>query len=264
LKNNEIVVSLLRIKKVYLKNLKPTLMKTSILSKVLIGIILTFLMYNCRTNLPNSVSFNDTICTNYPIESASELPVALVHDMVNGYKKNQLHEIEQGISKNGRNLTDAHSIWFDLETLKKFVYHIENTTIKTDTTKSSKDLGVRIYYASYPSKDSLGWQKPEYNGVLTNFGNTPLTTQYDKLHTLVMIPTRREGKLNIDFNPFDIDTYKQSLKSPELVKYSRNQQTPSNNNYPTIMSLGGPITNNTTAQNHGSLIPPANKQAEGF
>jgi len=234
-------------------------MKTKILTLIVFTGALTLMISSCSffRGSGSVTTDNQSICTNYSNENISTLPVPLVHDMINGYRNNQLLKIENGITKNGVNLVDAQSIWFDLETLKEFVYHIENETIKNDKTKSDKDLGIRIYYATYPEKDNFGWAKKEYDNILNNFGNNSETSKYDKLHTLVMIPTRKEGKLNIDFNPLDINTYNQSLKSKELSNYWRNPLIPiTNNQNKYILSIGGPITTKTSAQNHGSLIPP--------
>jgi len=227
-------------------------MKTRSLTLLMFIVITTLMLYGCSffRGTGSVTTDNNSICSNYSNSDKSELPVALIHDMINGYRGNQLQYIQ-----NGRSLIDSRSIWFDLETLKTFIYHIENTTVTTDKSKSANDLGIRIYYSRYPDKENFGWDKKEYNGILSRFGNTPETSKYDKLHTLVMVPTRKEGKLNVDFNPLDPETYNKSLKSPELIRYSRNYQLPvSSNTYPTALVLGGPT--NTNAQNHGSLIPP--------
>ena len=54
------------------------------------------------------------------------------------------------IINNSLAMEDAKSISFDLETLKKFIYHIEAITKQNDDNITSERLGVRIYYAAYP------------------------------------------------------------------------------------------------------------------
>jgi len=238
-------------------------MKTKHLTLFLFIGITSLLIYGCGIRWNNVRLKDNTICTNYSNEEISTLPVPLIHDMVNGYKNNQLQKIKNGIIKNGDSLIDAHSIWFDLETLKKFIYHIENETIKKDNSKSSKNLGIRIYYTVYP--DEVDWPLAEYDNEFDNFLNHTEKKRYGKYHTLVMIPTRKKGNLNIDFNPLDFNTYAQGLKSPmHLLRYSRNPPEPLINGSPNrTLAVGG---TETSAQNHGSLIPPRdpNLNEEGF
>ena len=227
-------------------------MKTRILNGVIYLCFFSLLMYGCGIKWNNARLKDQTIYADYSSESLTTLPVPLIHDMINGYKNNQLKYIQDGITKNDKSFKDAHSIWFDLETLKKFIYQIENETIKNDKTKSSKDLGIRIYYATYP-EDTL-WNSAEYGNEFDDFQNHPEKKQYGKHHTLVMIPTRKEkgkrGLLNIDFNPSDPDTYTQSLlKLPKYARTSREQLASGARSF-AFMSLS------TAAQNHGSLIPP--------
>lgn len=230
-------------------------MKTKILVTVVLSILTILLIYGCGNRWNNSSALNETICLNYP-DDISQLPVQLVHDMVTGYKKNQLNVINTEMT-----LSDAHSIWFDLETLKKFVYHIESTTKKIDQTISSEDLGVRIYFASYPDKML---DKASYNGELQKFKNNNFDAKnYGKLHTLVMIPTRKKGELNIDFNPLDKDTYNNNLNN--LNYYSSKKEDETNNRFQSIFALSvSSSSNSTTSLNHGSLIPPGDPAAEGF
>ncbi|CAA0242136.1 hypothetical protein [Tenacibaculum maritimum] len=197
---------------------------------------------------------SEKICMDYSHEKGSELNLSLIHEMVNGYKKNQLAKIN-----NGLDLNDAHSIWFDLETLKSFVYHVETNAKQNNV--SSKQLGLRIYYSRYPSIKT--WKKPFSD--LSLFLADPITKQYEKLHTLVMIPTiKNANNVAMDFNPKDKNTYKNGLPK---VQGDINPKT-------RIPALSGinptTLTNNLVAkttvlsQNHGSLIPPADDPGVSF
>jgi hypothetical protein len=225
-------------------------MKAKYLIVVLFLGIATFLINSCAFLKGNGSTSNETsICMNYSMSGVNQLPVGLVHDMVNGYKDNQLLNINDQMQ-----MEDARAVWFDLETLKKFIYHIENKA-KNDASNptSIQDLGIRIYYASYPAVNN--WGDIRYDSTLEVFKTNPSTLEYGKKHTLVMIPTIKRNNLNIDFNPLDPDTYIKRLDSfPE--RYGPNGSA-------TIMTT--PVsgsrsvnsqTNSTSAQNHGDLYPP--------
>lgn len=235
-------------------------MKTPILKKVFIVIILTVLLYNCSL-LQNSTIVNDTICMNYG-NSIPELKIDLVHEMVNGYQSKQLKSIENA-SLNPI-LNDAHSVWFDLETLKNFIYQIEIKAKKNNKSIPSSDLGVRFYYATYPKSST--WNLNEHSDLI-DFRSNPETLKYEFKHTLVMIPTIKRidsigEELNYDFNPIDSRTYTKTLDS--LNPYAK----------PVLVDVPGvnPLNNfnrtaaltNTSGQNHGSLIPPGKKIVEAF
>ncbi|MBL7727322.1 MAG: hypothetical protein JNM68_06550, partial [Dinghuibacter sp.] len=49
---------------------------------------------------------------------------------------------------------DARSIWFDLEKLKRFIGFIESAMCKAGCV-GERYLGIRFYYAKYPSKDDM-------------------------------------------------------------------------------------------------------------
>ncbi|AXO80385.1 hypothetical protein DZC78_08315 [Olleya aquimaris] len=198
---------------------------------------------NRRTTLSSTPSnpgssINSKICMDYSDENMNTLEMDLIRDMVDGYKNNQLVHINAA-----EKFSDAHSIWFDLETLKKFIYHIEYQTINTDNKIDPQNLGLRIYYSRYPD---------ELPGAYNNLKDVP--TNFAKHHTLVAIPTyrRKETSANIDFNPLDINTFGEGIPSNytgpipslPLTKSSQNQLT--------------------GAQNHGNLIPPADGSGEGF
>lgn len=200
---------------------------------------------------------NDSVCMNYDNENMSTLDVDLVHTMVDTYKTNQLDFINT--NSGSKTTNDAHSIWFDLETLKKFVYHIETISKKTETTITNDKLGIRIYYAAYPEKKT--WENKFED--LRDFTTDPEKAQYGSLHTLVMVPTIEigDGKM-ADFNPLDKNTYSNGLAG--LKEYNYNDGSPIPNSNPTAALTSS--TRNSGARNHGILIPPATapSQIEGF
>lgn len=109
------------------------------------------------------------------------IPTPLIQNLVDNYRSNQLEAINQDL-----NIEDAHSVWFDLPTLKSFVAEIEAQAKLIDQNVKDVDLGIRFYYAAYPAV-------PEPS----------VPTDYANRHTLVMIPTKKMNNFNYDFNPFE-------------------------------------------------------------
>ncbi|MEM6720528.1 MAG: hypothetical protein AAF611_14470 [Bacteroidota bacterium] len=189
------------------------------------------------------------ICENYSEETPSELPIDAIFKMTNQYRDNQLKWIQDRLKTK-----DARAVWFDLQTLKKFLYAIEHITKKNDRSISDERLGVCIYYGSYLEKDN-----EKYIGLTSD--------QSDNLarkHTVVMIPTiERDGK-NYDYNPLDVATYEKELK---YVK-SQTNYTPASSS--TIIALGATesanriYNNSTIARNHGGLFPPRSTESLHF
>lgn len=109
------------------------------------------------------------------------IPTELIQSLVDNYRSNQLEAINESL-----NIEDAHSVWFDLPTLKNFVAEIEAHAELIDQNVKDTDLGIRFYYAAYPAV-------PE----------SSVPAEYAKRHTLVMIPTKKLNNLNYDFNPIE-------------------------------------------------------------
>lgn len=190
----------------------------------------------------------NTICMNYASTTFSKLKVNLIHGMTNGYKQHQLSHIKTVMKD------DAHSISFELETLKRFIYHIEINAKKNGVSKD--DLGLRMYYSRYPEIETWSNQHDDLNGFL----NDPITEKFEQRHTLVMIPTLKKNGVHIDFNPLHQETYNEKMS-----RFAEYQSTNTTNSIPalTVTKRSG-IDNNTTSQNHGSLIPPITGSGESF
>ena len=180
----------------------------------------------CKTNHKNltmNTEFNANGEKQAFSASSTTLPTDFIQNLVDNYRNNQLSFINENLGKE-----DAHSIWFDLPSLKKFIAEIEHEAQRVDPSATDKDLGIRLYYGAYP--DSPAAPTPE---------------DYAKRHTLVMIPTKKmdDGSgalLDFDFNPFDSASKVNSLAATAS------------------------ISKNSLGQNHGSLIPPNNSIVESF
>jgi hypothetical protein len=109
--------------------------------------------------------------------------------LINNYRNNHLAFVRDRLG-----IDDAHSIHFDLDTLKKFISDIENETQNAPNI-TDQDLGIRFYYTAYPKKEDWDIMKESSIGP-----------EYAERHTLVMVPTMiaddGEGnRLPYDFNP---------------------------------------------------------------
>lgn len=209
-------------------------MKNNLLTVALGATIIAFgiYAYNYPPNakeIVTPVSKNE-ICMDYNEEQMNTMNFTLVQNMIDNYKNNQL----QVINSSFESMNDAQSVSFDLETLKKFLYHIENETKKNNIAITIKQLGVRMHYAAYPSQEAWKTNK-ELNGVNPNF---------QKHHTLVMIPTLEVNGRILDFNPLDVNTYTNGLPINQPISNNTNLRSAT-----TVYGL-------TAAQNHGTLIPP--------
>jgi hypothetical protein len=145
-------------------------------------------------------------------------------------------------------VTETRSVWFSLETIKKFVYQIETKSCNTCT----GNLGVRIYYGRYPvvsdwsifsHLNGLDLSVKSKNGGINNYGN---------IHTIFMVPTiDKPDGYHHDFDPagpagcdsYNTKTYiKMSEDTAAIPAY-------------TLSQFGSSVTA-LMAQNHGDACPP--------
>jgi hypothetical protein len=221
-------------------------MQTKTLKTIILAMAVLFAVYAYFNN-PFTVSSAPTtsqICMDYSKDKPSILKHSLVAEMVKNYRENQLVSIQTAPVNAVAN--DAQSIWFPLDSIKKFIYHIEKG-VANNKPGAKTDLGLRIYYAAYPDKKLWGDKGYEEIAYLAN---NPTTALYEKKHTLVMIPTLEIHGVNADFNPIDIKTYTgfDSPTNPFL--------TPGY--VPMAMAI------DVMAKNHGGLCPPASSVGNAF
>ena len=222
----------------------------TILATALITALTVYLLMKPKkiVDVPDGLRSLTSICMDYDTVTPPTLTSKMVQTMVAKYGLTQLNNIQTAPSN--AVLRDAKSIWFDLETLKQFLYRIEISSKKNDSLK--RNLGVRIYYAAYPKNDAMKILSRDQTDP-----NFTMNSDYENLHTLVMIPTisDREGN-NYDFNPLDAATYN------GFTRMDKETNSPvSNANY-SILSLGisSPqiqVNNAIIARNHGFLNPPS-------
>lgn len=252
-------------------------MKKTVLTSVFFSLLTGFLVYYWTvsgfTKNDNDIihKSEDDICLNYKDRPVSELRASLIDTMIKSYRNNKVDRLYERVpgTKNGQRLRsdgggfDTHSVWFDLETLKSFIYHIESN-MKLSLDVANERLGVRIYYADYPKKNLWQSSNSEYHADLKG-----LPFEYYSRHTLIMIPTlgKKTGDENKDGVPEYLDTDIDILKPPannqketfEIGKYVGSKKL-----LPVLMPHTIFIQDReggyTSAQNHGSMIPPANSE----
>lgn len=216
------------------------------LSTILLIIVLILFAFYVYKHPPKFAASSPSkkICMDYSGLNMNQLEVDLVRNMISGYKDHQKRHIDTAT-----NLDDAHSIWFDLETLKAFIYHTEYNTLQNSNTVSSPELGLRIHYSRYPEFKS--WSN--YSD-LDDLAQDPMGKQYGERHTLVIIPTikRKDGE-HVNFNPLDTNTYLNGMP----FDYPGTPSTTTVPSFGGINAKGNNSNQNTGSQNHGGLIPPA-------
>lgn len=241
-------------------------MKTQTLKNVIICLLLCLFsalitFYSCRKNCDDSTdqtrSLTD-ICNDYSTQPPATLTTEMVKSMVTQYGDAQLHSIQTATVNAVHE--DAKSIWFDLETLKAFLYQIEHNALTKNTKIKHENLGVRIYYAAYP--DNVKMRAMATSQTDPNF---TYNLAYEKHHTLVMIPTISYGEgENYDFNPLDVNTFNGFVNMPKGGVFSANSSsyvtlslgTSSTPVVPGGVVAGGTTSQGISARNHGNLCPP--------
>lgn len=146
---------------------------------------------------------------------------------------------------------DARSVWFPIEKIKNFIWHIENQGCEKNC---GHELGIRMYFARYPGVNDTLWDK-NLNGVSKIYANR---------HTLFFVPTYYDGHTDVDFYPDSSCTVKfvdwAKLPPPPLGEvYSnpfKSQKTPY------ILMVAQSPTGD--GQNHGNLIPPNDPAGTSF
>jgi hypothetical protein len=163
----------------------------------------------------------------------------LIKNLIDNYRQNHLSTINNNLG-----IEDAHSIWFDLPKLKKFITMIEEEALKTNPEIKEEDLGIRFYYASYPKIEN--WSIMDSH---------PVPREYAEKHTLVMVPTiKKENEtgdlFNCDFNSLQANGEKVAL----ALNARRENPLPD----------GGASDDTGLAENNGQLTPPKNSFGESY
>lgn len=170
----------------------------------------------------------------------------LLRRMARDYRSHYQKKITNAYSASARidSITDASSIWFSLDSLKRFIGEIEYNVCKNKKGPGKLELGIRIYYAKYPSTGALSPYK--------DLKDVP--PEFENVHTVFMVPTFDKiidvGKLqHVDFAP-------QYELSPagEPITIEALQKDPVKFKQLLIMGVN---SGRYPALNHGGVCPPA-------
>lgn len=162
----------------------------------------------------------------------------LIQQLIDNYRQNHLSAINNTLG-----IKDAHSIWFDLPKLKKFIAMIEEEANRIDPDTKEEDLGIRLYYASYPKIEN--WNIMESH---------PVPKEYAEKHTLVMVPTLKKENEAGDLLDYDFNSLEANGEKIALALNARRPMLPDD----------GAGDNPGLGENNGTLIPPSPPMGESY
>lgn len=139
---------------------------------------------------------------------------------------------------------DATSIWFSLDVLENFIKTIRDSTRNADC---QLNLGVRIYYAKYPSAQEM-----------TAASFTGLNPVVAKHHTVFLVPTYYSDSLHMNAD-FSFDHIGNKCKPTLYYKVMENPTTKPISVLGALNSFRAPNSGTHvfySVQNHGGLSPP--------
>ncbi len=172
-------------------------------------------------------------CKDYSAEGMLGLPVRAAAKMSNLYSAN--HYPQYII--NG-NVPDAKSVWFNLDTLKKFIYKIEQAMCQCPEKPS---LGIRIYFGEYPSPTAMST-----DGYFSN-----INPQMAYRHTLFMVPTYSANNADNDFDPWHLGG---NCTQPQTI--CQWFGGPDSSFFANTAMLALSPDDSQGSKNHGNLCPP--------
>jgi hypothetical protein len=156
-------------------------------------------------------------------------------------------------------IADAKTMWLSLETMKAFIWKIENAVCKKGCT-NNLNLGVRIYFGRYPTAEGMA-ATPDLSGL-------PLS--YQQHHTAFLVPTYQDpinANRQWDFDPWHWGT---TTCAPTSFRtwFNTGGRDPFGTEKSLILTLSEqqffPSFNTNTILNHGGLIPPDPEEGIGF
>ncbi len=194
-------------------------------------------------------------CTDYKLFKFAGISADVAKSLSKNYQTidQPLLQIEPGIP-------DASSIWFSLETLKGFVWKIEEAVCKNNCTSKMK-LGLRLYYGRYPEAAEMA-ATPDLSGLPASFAEH---------HTLFLVPTYQDAVdplIQWDFDPWHMGT--SNCKPKTMAAWFQGSDRPFGQEKSLVLSVnetqyfksgGGGWS---AAMNHGDLIPPYSATGTGY
>jgi hypothetical protein len=142
-----------------------------------------FIFFACQKSaVPPQESFKS--CYKCKQDEFYGLTVDEFMEGVARYKHTHVKAVNADPYMVSNRLEASRSCWYSIDTLKKFICLIEQYSKKVDV--KPEDLGIRFYYAVYPS-----------TGPIVQNGDN-----YKSMHTLFMVPTvQGPDSIPVDFDP---------------------------------------------------------------
>lgn len=201
---------------------------------------------------PNQFNTQDckVFCYDYSQEKFDGLTSFAAMNMAKNYQK-----VFTSANTQIMDTTETKSVWFSLETIKKFVYQIERSTcgLKCENTKK-ENLGIRLYFAKYPNQTDVAATDPAFSFLQ----NHPM---YYGRKTLFMVPTYKVGLDNYDFDPkwssnFDVTSCKPKTIT-EIIATTKGDELRVNSPIARMMTVLVPEEPDGM-RNRGGICPPDN------
>lgn len=157
-------------------------------------------------------------------------------------------------------IPDAKTMWLSLETMKAFIWKIEQAICNKGCT-NNLNLGVRIYFGRYPVASAMA-STPDLAGL-------PAT--YQQHHTAFLVPTYQDpanASVQWDFDPWHWGNATCTPTSFRTWFNGSEGRDPFGTDKSLILTLSEqqffPSFNTNTILNHGGLTPPDPEQGIGF
>ena len=215
-------------------------------------------MQSCDKKTPDNYDPN-VVILKYD-ESFNGISEETARTMAQGYRSAQLRVINDGLK-----IDDSRYIWYDLESLKHFIWQIEHSANVVYGKEKHPKLGIKVFYGTFPA-DMEGDKYLDLKGV---------PTEYQRKHNLFFVPTFAEGddKNNYEFNPIQniresgadslMHNFKKLDKSLDnldnSIGYNNRKKTErkTTNSGTTLMLAAAPppYTGDNYIYDHGSLCP---------
>lgn len=178
---------------------------------------------------PNAEKCKNVICRDYTSAAWNGTIDAFTAKMISDNYKADTGKKYVWFGSRADTMKDATSIWFSLDSLKKFFWEIESASCMNNCKDT---LGIRFYYARYPDRETM---RGLGLGAVDHFANR---------HTLFAVPTYWDvaRRKNIDFNPF----------AGCRGRFNFNPTDSSR----TLIFWGMGTGGSGNLQNHGGLVPP--------
>ena len=166
------------------------------------------------------------------------------------------------------NLLEARLAWVSFADLKNYMQYIQTLSHKNGFGNTS-NLGLNLYYGRYPENAVELSETYNKNGTIGK--------DFKGRHTLVMVPTFKDGEIQRDFNPHFIEKGRpkdiHDIRKNEEPKHAQGKQQTIPNADSALVGRGtannGITTSNTTSGdtnvnlNSFGIMPPRPNDGEG-